>query len=184
MGEPKALLPWDDRPMLRYTVDQLLASPLERVAVVLGHRSDELRAHLPADQRLTVVENPDYRSGKVSSIVAGVAALPDPGHVLVLGVDQPRPAALLTGAVQAHLRHGQSITVAAFGGRRGHPVLFGPALRPDLLAIEEATQGLRAVLLRYADDVSLHETGSPLTLANLNTPAEYEAARALLRESR
>ena len=39
---------------------------------------------------------------------------------------------------------------------------------------------MRAVLRRYADSVRLCETGSPLALTNLNTPADVAAARALL----
>jgi molybdenum cofactor cytidylyltransferase len=180
MGELKALLPWDGRPLLQYAVDQLIASPIKRVAVVLGHQGETLRALLPRDHRLLAVDNPLYREGKVSSILAGVAALPAEGHVLVLGVDQPRPAALLTRVIEAHLEGGTPITVAAYRERRGHPVIFAPSLRPDLLALEEATEGLRAVLRRHADSVRLCETGSPLALTNLNTPADVAAARALL----
>jgi molybdenum cofactor cytidylyltransferase len=179
MGDLKALLPWDGGTLLAYQVAQLLASPVERVAVVLGHRGAELRAALPARERLVAVENPDYRSGKVSSIRAGLGALPAEGHILVLGVDQPRPAGLLRRAIEQHLREGAAITVAAYAGRRGHPVLFAPGLRGELAAIDEATAGLRAVLRRHAGAVRLCETGSPLALANLNTPEDYAAARAL-----
>jgi CTP:molybdopterin cytidylyltransferase MocA len=180
MGEPKALLPWDGRPLLQYAVDQLIASPVKRVAVVLGHQGETLRALLPRDPRLQVVDNSAYREGKVSSILAGVAVLPPEGHVLVLGVDQPRPASLLTRVIEVHLEGGALITVASFGERRGHPVIFAPSLRAELLALEEATEGLRAVLRRHADSVRLGETGSPLALTNLNTPADVAAARALL----
>jgi hypothetical protein len=55
-------------------------------------------------------------------------------------------------------------------------VLFAPALRPELLALDEATEGLRAVLRRHADAVRLSETGSALALVNLNRPEDYAAA--------
>ena len=145
MGELKALLPWDGRPLLQYAVDQLIASPVKRVAVVLGHQEPALRALLPRSSRLLVVDNPAYREGKVSSILAGVAALPPEGHVLVLGVDQPRPASLLTRVIAGAPGGRGPITVASYGERRGHPVIFAPALRAELLALEEATEGLRAV---------------------------------------
>ena len=194
MGQPKAVLPWAGRPLLVYQIEQLLASPVGRVAVVLGHRAADLRPLLPVDPRLTVVENRQYRSGKVSSIVAGLRALASQlggdranqtgRHVLILGVDQPRPAQLITQVAAAHLASqlggGAPVTVAGYGGRRGHPVLFAPALRDELFGIDEATQGLRAVLQRHRAEVRVCETGSPLALANLNTPEDYEAALRLV----
>jgi molybdenum cofactor cytidylyltransferase len=179
MGQLKALLPWEGRSLLRYQVDQLLASPVERVVVVLGHRAAELRPLLPADARLQPVENPDYGSGKVGSIVAGVAALPAGGHVMILGVDQPRPVGLIEPTIGRHLTSGAPVTVAGYAGRRGHPVLFAPALRAELLAIDEATEGLRALLARHSAGVRVYDTGSPLALVNLNRPEDYEAARRL-----
>ncbi len=182
MSQLKALLPWEGQTLLRYGVDQLLALPLERLVVVLGHRADELRALLPDAEPLVAVENAGYRNGKVSSILAGMASLPRAGHVLVLSVDQPRPAELLSAVARQHLEGEASITIAAYGDRRGHPVVFAPPLFRELLAIDEATAGLRAVLHRHAGEVSLCDTGSPLALLNLNTPEDYDRAGRLLRE--
>ncbi|MDQ3700468.1 MAG: nucleotidyltransferase family protein [Chloroflexota bacterium] len=180
MGQLKALLPWEGQPLLRYQIDQLLASPVERVVVVLGHRAGELRALLPESARLQAVDNERYQTGKVSSIHAGVAALAGPGHLLILSVDQPRPAGLLCAVVQHHLSTGALITIAAHGERRGHPVLFSPLLFGEVLAIDEATEGLRAVLGRHDAGVALYDTGSPLARLNLNTPEDYTRATALM----
>jgi len=73
--------------------------------------------------------------------------------------------------------------VAAYLGRRGHPVVFAPSLRPALEALDEATEGLRAVLRRHAGEVRACETGSPLALVNLNTPDDYAAAKRLAASS-
>jgi len=180
MGELKALLPWSgDQPLIAYQAEQLLQTPVERVVVVVGHRADELRPLLAGDTRLEIVDNPEYSTGKVSSILAGVRACGASAHVLVLGIDQPRPAALTTAVVAQHLARNSLITVAGYYGRRGHPVVFHSRLHNELQAIEEVTQGLRAVLQRHTANVSVCETGSPLALVNLNTPEDYAAARRL-----
>ena len=187
MGELKALLPWEGRALLRYQVDQLLATPIERVVIVLGFQADELVALIPSDDRVSVVRNLDYASGKVSSILAGVALVsgaPERAapHVLIVGVDQPRSAALFSELCAIHSErvwHGGSdhvITIAGYRGRRGHPVLFGPALIPELRQISEQTEGLRSVLVAHAKDVIVVETGDPLALVNLNRPEDYQAA--------
>jgi molybdenum cofactor cytidylyltransferase len=183
MGELKGLLPWCGQPLIAYQAAQLLAANVERVVVVLGHRAGDLRPHLPHDVRLAVVENEAYATGKVGSILVGMATVPEEHHVLILGVDQPRPAAVVAYTVEAHLATGASITVAGHRGRRGHPVVFAPWLRGELRGIDEPTQGLRAVLQRHAREVRLIETGSPLALVNLNTREDYTAALRLLESS-
>lgn len=176
MGRHKALLTWEGQPLIRYQVEQLLATPVERLVVVLGHRRDDLEPHLPADGRVAVIVNPDYTTGKASSIVAGVAAAPEGHHLCLLGVDQPRPAPVTRRLLVAHAASRAAVSVAGYAGRRGHPVVFSPALRGELLAIDEATSGLRAVLRRHDAGVHVVETGEPLTLVNLNTPEDYTAA--------
>ena len=188
MGALKALLPWaGELPLIEYQVRQLGESGVERLIVVLGHRSDEVRRHIPAGSAMLLLENPDYHSGKVSSILAGARACRTDAHLLILGVDQPRPAALVRQVVKAHLdsdtRGGQPdgarVSIAGYEGRRGHPVIFSPALREALLAIREETEGLRSILRAHADAIQVVETGDPLALVNLNTPEDYARARQL-----
>jgi molybdenum cofactor cytidylyltransferase len=176
MGQPKALLPWEDEPLVRYQVQQLLQTPMERIVIVLGHRRDEIAALLPQDEKLEVVDNPSYDSGKVSSILAGTRRVPEGVSILILGVDQPRPHSLVRLTIEAHLGAENLITIAGYGGRRGHPVIFAPELYDELQRIDEKTQGLRAILQRYSAVVNVVETGSPLALVNLNTPEDYESA--------
>jgi CTP:molybdopterin cytidylyltransferase MocA len=176
MGGLKALLEWEGKPLVRYQAETLLAAPVERVLVVLGHRAAELAPLLPSLPRLLTVHNPDYAAGKVRSIVTGVRAVDPSDDVLVLGVDQPRPAGLIARVCAGHTG---AITVAGYQGRRGHPAIFAPALRGELLALDEATEGLRAVLRAHANDVRVIETGDPLALVNLNTPEDYAAALRL-----
>ena len=176
MGELKARLTWEGQPLLRYQAEALLAAPVERLVIVLGYRAAELVRLLPSAPRLQVVLNPDFASGKVSSIVAGVSAAAPDAHVLILGVDQPRPARLIERVCEVHLQGHSTITIAGYQGRRGHPVVFRPALRPELLALDEATEGLRSVLRARAAEVQVVETDDPLALTNLNTPEDYAAA--------
>lgn len=176
MGQLKALLPWNGTPLIQYQADQLLQSPLERVVIVLGHRSDEIASLLPADSRLERVVNPHFASGKVSSLLAGFARLPADASILVLGADQPRSHEIVSQAIRAHVETGATITIAGHQGRRGHPVIFAPHLRTELLAIAEESQGLRAVLQRHTQNTQVIEAGSPLALVNLNTPEDYAAA--------
>ncbi|MBI3953351.1 MAG: nucleotidyltransferase family protein [Chloroflexi bacterium] len=186
MGELKALLPWKGSTLLEYQVGQLLRTSLAEVVVVLGHRAQELRPLLPRrEPRLRAIFNRRYRRGKSTSVVAGLKALrPGWSFVLILGVDQPRPAWVLERLLRAHRDEGARLTLPSHGGRRGHPPLFAAALGPDLLAITEESQGLREVVQRHKRDIQQVKLGTPLVLVNLNTREDYDRARRLLATAR
>lgn len=181
LGEFKPLLAWPDaeggEPLAAYQVRQLLAAGAAPVVVVTGARAAAVAAAARA-ARAVVVFNPRYREGKSSSVRAGVAATPEGAALLMVGVDQPRPAWFyrrLIGAAGA----GAAVVIPCYGGRRGHPPLFAATLRSELLEVSEETQGLRAVVRRPAAETLLLELGSALALVNLNTAEDVQQARGL-----
>lgn len=177
MGSPKPLLPWGDATLIEYDLAQLRASAVDRVVVVLGHQAEEVRRHVH-DPEVVVVTNADYRQGRAGSVRAGVGALtPDTEAVVILAVDQPRPAELIDSLIAAHRRGGGLITVPAHQGRRGHPPVFDASLIAELAAVREETLGLRDVMRRHADRVQEMPVDSPLVLLDINSPEEYERAR-------
>jgi len=176
MGRQKALLPWRGTTLIAYQLAQLAAGDaIAEIIVVTGHEAagiTALAAHAP---RTRVVHNPGYRTGKVSSIKAGLAAIsPRAGAVLLLAVDQPRPADVLATLVQRHVASHAAITVPVHEGHRGHPVIFDRALVPELLEIAEETQGIRAVLQRHAGEILEVAMTDPAVLLDLNTPSDFE----------
>jgi molybdenum cofactor cytidylyltransferase len=178
MGEAKALLRWGDSTLLEYQAAELAAAGVAETVVVFGAQAEDIRAHLPERDGLRAVVNPDYALGKTTSIKAGVRACgPDTGHFLIIGVDQPRPRAVLETVIRRHVETGAAITVPAHRGRRGHPPMFRADLRDELLSIREETLGLREVLLRRAREVSVVEVDSPAVLVDLNSPQQYAEAR-------
>jgi molybdenum cofactor cytidylyltransferase len=177
MGQQKALLPWQGTTLIRYQLQQLTAvESVGEIIVVTGYQPETVEACVGGVSRARAVRNPAYRTGKVSSIKAGLhAASPDSDGVLLLGVDQPRPAELLQRLVRQHAAAGMLITVPAYQGRKGHPPIFGRRLLGELLAIDEATEGIRAVMQRHANDVNVVSTDDPIAVLDLNSPADVRA---------
>ncbi len=179
MGRPKALLPWEGGILLEFQVEQLLAGGMERIILVLGHQAEMIRRAAPSLPRTTVVLNQDYATGKASSVRAGMEAIPaDADAVLVLSVDQPRPAALIRRVRQAHQAASTLVTVPAFGGRHGHPTIFSRPLFSEMRDVTEETQGLRAVRHRHRAETHVVETATAIPLIDINSPEEYQAALA------
>lgn len=183
MEEMKALLPWiGGKPLLAHQTQALRAAGYAPIIVVLGHLAERLRQALTGPEPTLIVENPRYREGRTTSVVAGLRALPaDAAGALIASVDQPRSVGLLAALREAWLASRPAIAVPSLDGRAGHPPLFSAALLPELLAITEERQGLREVAARHRGERLLVPTDDPLTLMNLNTREEYEAALRLAR---
>jgi molybdenum cofactor cytidylyltransferase len=184
MAQFKPLLPWPTRESTRtligYQLDQLARCDMSTVVVVLGNRAADLRPHVERDSVIAIV-NQDYEAGKAGSVRLGIAALPESlDAIVVLGVDQPRPAWFLQALIAGHLEARLPVSVPTFDGRWGHPPMFRATVRAELLAVREGTQGLRAVVRGHYPHVAEISIDSPLALLNINEPRDYEEGLRLI----
>ena len=179
MGRPKPLLPWRGTTLIEYQVDSLFQAGISQIVVVLGHESAAVARFV--DERSTRrVVNESYRNGRTGSIKTGLAAVDtDADAVLFLGVDQPRTPDLIRQIVEAHTQRNALITSPRYQGRGGHPLVFSISLREELASTSEENQGVREVFRRHHDEVNEVEIDDPMVRLDLNTPDDYEKARAI-----
>ncbi len=187
MGTLKALLDWQGRPLIIHQVVSLREAGADEVIVVLGHRADELQARIGVNRevyrlgKVRCVINEDYAQGKTTSIKTGLWALgpsadPD-AAILMLNVDQPRSPEIIGRALSAHRNgDGKLITIPTYEGKGGHPIIVSRSLYDELIAIDEQTQGMRAVTERHRDATQRVELGAAELLWDVNTPEQYQAA--------
>lgn len=177
MGTPKPLLPWLGATLLEYQIGQLAAAGMAEIIVVLGHRAEEVRPHAKHPLARAAL-NHSYREGRASSLRAGAATVDRRAEaIVILGVDQPRPAAITAALTENQLASGGLITVPTFAGQRGHPVVVAGSLLPELAVAAEETQGLRALMRKYSGQTNEVSFDSAVVLLDLNTPADYERAK-------
>ena len=182
MAQAKPLLEWQGLPLIQYQIRQALATDATAVVAVLGHRAKEVRTAMGPidDSRLSVAVNSSYREGKTTSIKSGLRVLAeDCGGVALLAVDQPRPARVLSYLMERHTHGGHLISVPEHGGRDGHPPLFDATLFGELMTITEEGRGIREVMQRHKGHIAEVAIDDPIVLTNLNTPEDYERAKAL-----
>lgn len=119
-GGPKALmrLP-DERSWIAVACGTLLDGGCTRVLVVLGAMARLARPLVPADDRVAIVEAPDWEHGMSASLRAGLAGASGDAALITL-VDLPD---LPTAVVERLLATG-GLAQAVYGGRPGHPVLM------------------------------------------------------------
>jgi CTP:molybdopterin cytidylyltransferase MocA len=177
MGRPKQLLPWDGVPLVAWQVAQLREAGADDVIVVLGHASDEIRSAVPPEA--TIAVNEAYKQGRATSLRRGAEATPEGVEaVLILSVDQPRPAWLSKRLIE-HWRASHALVVSPrFSQGYGHPILLDGSLLPELRAVSDETLGLRAVIDRHVDKAESVQIANDALQVDLNTPSDYDAALA------
>ena len=185
MGSPKPLLPWRGKTLVESQIDALREGGADEIIVVLGHRASEIAplvsnaaAGAPASN-IRVVVNREYRDGRTTSIKAGLNAVsPDATDVVMMAVDQPRTAGIVSRVVRAHMEADALLTSPRYRGRGGHPLMFSARLLPELRLISEEGQGLREVFERHRSEINQVIFDDPMIRLDLNTPEAYEEAYA------
>ena len=177
MGTTKALLDWFGQPLVLAQAEALFEGGANRVIVVTGAHHDEISNTIADKPNITVVANPDWSQGKTTSIKSGLRELsPSCQTLIVLAVDQPRPAWAINQALKSHLHSKSPVTSPRHFGHGGHPLLFDAALFPELAKISEEHEGLRDVMKRYDRAMNRVYFDNPVVRFDLNTPDDYETA--------
>ncbi|HSE38948.1 MAG TPA: nucleotidyltransferase family protein, partial [Blastocatellia bacterium] len=153
MGQFKQLLRLGDKSFVEHCVDNLLASRVNEVIIVTGHREFEIRREV-GDRPVRFAQNPDYRSGMASSIKCGVRSVSEEARALVLAlVDQPQiSSSVIDLVVEAYEREPAPIVVPVYEGKTGHPILLDLTLKEEILSFDPE-QGLRQVVRAHRDQI-------------------------------
>jgi len=174
MGRPKALLQARGRTFIRTILDVLREAGLPDATVVVRPAQDELIAEVDASGFGRTVVNPRADEGQLSSLIAGLDAIDEPGvdAVLVTLVDVPLVAAPAIRQLLARAAISTApILRAVHHGAHGHPVLFKRETFAALRAANPAEGAKAVVRAARVEDV---ETGDPGVLEDVDTPEDYE----------
>jgi len=176
MGGNKLLLDWNGESLVRRAARAAVAA--DRVLAVLGHEAERVRAEL-SGLPVEIVLNADHARGMGTSLRAGVhhAAAEGAGAVVIVLGDMPLVGPQTVAAVIDRYRRTRApLVVSRYGGVAAPPTLYDRALFGDLLTVAD-DRGGRMVADRHRDRSEVVDWPAE-ALADLDTPAEYEAARA------
>ena len=180
MGTHKLLLPLGGEALVRRTVRQILPAGFDDVLVIVGHEHDRVVASF---QDLTVRHaiNAQYGTGMGSSFRVAVESMPDSAAAMFALADQPLVASydyhLL---LDAYRTSAAGIISVRYGEITAPPHLFDRRYFPELARLEH---GARPVLQRHQNDTHILHF-APELLLDIDTPADYERAKALVSDER
>ena len=173
MGVQKLLLPFGGKTVIAHIVDQLLASTVGEVHVVVGHQAERISAEL-SGRAVSIVNNPNYKSGMLSSVRCGLRNLPENCRdVMVALGDQPSiTTELIDKMLQSFATTEKGILVPLYKDKRGHPILFSSLYRDEILT-QYGDVGLRGLLQGHSDDIFELAVSTASVLCDMDCPEDY-----------
>jgi molybdenum cofactor cytidylyltransferase len=179
MGRPKAGLPLDTGAdtFLSRIIRTLSAAGLPEVVIVTGAEMAAVRAAAGrADRRVRFVHNPDWPTGQLSSLKAGLSDVDVTVEAaLVTLVDIPLVSAETVRRVLRRWREtGAAIVRPARGALHGHPVIFDRSLFGELRAADPAV-GAKSVVRAHQDQIIEVPSEDDGAFIDLDTVEEYRA---------
>lgn len=163
-GSQKLLAELRGKPVVRWSVENLLEAQPDEVIVVVGCDGEGVRAALEG-LAVRVVVNESWAEGIGSSLRAGIAAVgADADAAMIALGDQPGvEVRVIASLLNAHAEGDKAIVVPSYRGERGHPVIFAASVFPELQALR-GDRGARDVIACDRGRVTVVDFDAPLPL--------------------
>jgi len=177
IGRPKPLLPMGDgTPFLTAILETMTGTAVDEVRVVVGHQAEQV-IDLGGLVRHVIVHNKEFERGMLSSVQAGIRALPHGTTAFLLWpVDQPLVRADTVDQIIDTWKQGHALVVVpVHRGKRGHPTLFSAKLSQELLRAPES-EGARAVVHAHEKTLVEVEVDDAGIVTDIDTPQAYRKA--------
>jgi molybdenum cofactor cytidylyltransferase len=174
MGQPKQLLPFRERTLLRHAVETAVASVCRPIVVVIGAHAEVVSDELK-DLPVTVVCNTDWIRGIGSSLgvaIRSLGAIDDLEGVVITLADQPLVTTeALNRIVETHYRTGKDIVASEYADTYGAPLFLGNRFFAEIAELN-GDEGAKRVIARHIE----HMTTVPLVEAafDVDTLVDYE----------
>lgn len=174
MGEFKQLLRLGDKRFVEHCADNLLASRVDEVIIVTGHREFEVRRAI-GDRPVSFAHNAEYQSGMATSIKRGVQALSESTRAFLLAlVDQPLIGAdVINSVIETYESAPAIIVMPTYDGKNGHPILLDRVLKDEILAMDPV-YGLRQVVRAHSSRVTHVAVSSRAVLEDCDLLEDYK----------
>jgi molybdenum cofactor cytidylyltransferase len=175
LGQPKQLLAFRGRSLLRHAAATALEAICRPVVVVLGAHAGRLQTEL-TDLPVKVVLNPGWQEGMASSIRVGLEAVTSgttaPDAVIIMLCDQSLvTSGMLNQLINTHHSEARGIVASAYRETLGVPALFSRKHYAELASLE-GDQGAKRIIVKYANDRA--QIAMPQAAFDVDRPEEAE----------
>lgn len=174
MGTPKQLLRYQERSLLRHTVEVAIASVCQPIVVVLGAYAQLIQPEI-SQLPVQIVENLQWNKGMSSSIEVGIQALktshPEVEAVILTLCDQPFISTeIIDRLALTYHSTNQPIIACEYAETLGVPALFSDRLFSELMTLN-GSEGAKQIIKKHSQEV--FSISFPEGATDIDTPTEY-----------
>ncbi len=155
MGQPKQLLTYKNKSLIRHVSEEARKAAGSNVTVVLGSGAKDIEKELE-DMDITIAENTEWQQGMASSIKRGLSAMSiaDLDVVILTVCDQPFVSSdLFKELIELKENTGKGIVACKYDGTIGTPALFDRTYFQELLDLD-GEEGAKKLLSRHSTDLT------------------------------
>lgn len=172
----KLLLPFKSKTVIRVVVENVVASGVNEVIVVLGHEAEKVKTGL-AGIGVQFVLNKNYEKGMTTSIQEGVKHASGKGYMICLS-----DMVMITSEEYMQMKNEflsqlasdeRCICIPRYKNEKGNPVVFSSVYRDDILHHEEM-EGCKGIVRENQSHIHWIEMNTPNVLRDMDSPGDYE----------
>jgi molybdenum cofactor cytidylyltransferase len=173
MGRLKQLMPLGESTIIERAIDNLSASAVDEVIVVVGHKAEEITGTI-SPKPVKIAFNPNYGEGMSTSIIAGLKLVDPRAEAVMLALgDQPLvDSQTINRLIDEFHKSDKGIALPTYKGRRGHPVILATSYQAELLELK-GDIGAREIIKRHPKDVLEVAVDSQGVISDIDTEDDY-----------
>lgn len=174
-GEPKQLLEFEGKTLLRRAAETALSSGLRPIVVVLGANAEKLLPEIKDLPVLTAI-NENWATGMGGSIKTGLSVLLAENREIEAAIlmlcDQPFVTAeTLNRLIETFQKTKKPIAASQYADTIGVPALFAREMFTELSDLQ-GEAGAKAVIKKHAADIA--RTPEPEAAFDVDTQADFQ----------
>ena len=135
-GDNKLVKKIRDIPLIKHSVNNILASSIDKLIIVLGYQKEIIGKLIDKNEKIKVVFNRDFESGIASSIKTGLDHLSEKTEFFFICLgDMP----LVNHDIYNQIirsKNNKEIIVPTYKGQQGNPVLFSYSMKDKIMNIQ------------------------------------------------
>ena len=173
-GENKLTKKIQGIPLIKRSVQNILASSINELIVVLGHQKEIIEKLIDKNEKIKFVFNKDFESGMASSIKTGLNNLSEKTEAFFICLsDMPMVSHVIYNQL-IKSKDNKEIIAPTYKGQQGNPVLFDKSMKEKIMVIT-GDVGAKKILELNKDKILNLEINDQSITKGFNTKGDFSS---------